>query len=63
MTPLLIADGGFRVEVQETQLPSDCTKIIFLSHNQNKIINLTYDQLKLKLQGDKKNFPSFLLSK
>jgi hypothetical protein len=55
MKPLLIGDEGFSIEVQETQLPSNFIKITFLSHNQNQIINLTHDQNKPKLQGDKKN--------
>jgi len=54
--PLLIGDGGFSIGVQETQLPSNFIKITFLSHNQNQIINLTHDQNKPKLQGDKKNW-------
>jgi len=55
MKTLLIGDGGFSVEVQETRLPSNFITITFLSHNQNQIINLTHDQNKPTLQGDKKN--------
>jgi len=55
MKTLLIGDGGFSVEVQETQLPSNFIKITFLSHNQIQIINLTHDKNKPRLQGDKKN--------
>ena len=47
MTPLLLGDGGFSAEVQETQHPSNFIKITFLSHNQNQIINLTHDQINL----------------
>jgi len=42
MKPLRIEDGGFSVEVQDTQLPSNFIKIMLLSHNQNQIINLTH---------------------
>jgi hypothetical protein len=56
MKPLLMGDGGFITEVQETQLPSNFIKITFLSHNQNQIINLTHDQSKRRLQGDKRNW-------
>jgi len=55
MKTLLIRDGGFSVEVQETQLPSNFIKITFLSHNQIQIINLTHDKNKPRLQCDKKN--------